>query len=120
MLWGGPVRPGAPADPEILLLVVLAPLVFGEALSSSIVDLRRVSRPVMALAIGLVIFGAFAVGFVATGIVPGMPITVALCLGAILGPTDAVAVAATAPRSPCRAGWSTSSKGRAWSTTEPR
>lgn len=91
-----PFGPDAPADPEFVLVVVLAPLVFGEALSSSIIDLRRVSRPVMALAIGLVIFGAFAVGVVAAAILPGTPLTVALCLGAILGPTDAVAVAATA------------------------
>jgi len=91
-----PIGPSAPADPEFVLVVVLAPLVFGEALSSSIIDLRRVSRPVMALAIGLVIFGAFAVGIVAAAILPDTPLTVALCLGAILGPTDAVAVAATA------------------------
>lgn len=91
-----PFGPDAPADPEAVLIVVLAPLVFGEALSSSIVDLRRVSRPVVALAVGLVVFGAFLVGVVAALIIPGIPIGVALCLGAILGPTDAVAVAATA------------------------
>jgi len=91
-----PIGPGAPTDPEFVLVAVLAPLVFGEALSSSIVDLRRVSRPVMALAIGLVVFGAFVIGFVASALVPSMPFTVALCLGAILAPTDAVAVAATA------------------------
>ncbi len=91
-----PIGPEAPADPEFVLVVVLAPLVFGEALSSSIIDLRRVSRPVMALAIGLVVVGAFVVGAVAHLMMPQMPLTVALCLGAILGPTDAVAVAATA------------------------
>jgi Na+/H+ antiporter len=90
------VGPSAPTDPEVVLVAVLAPLVFGEALSSSIVDLRRVSRPVMALAIGLVVFGAFVVGYVAFILVPGIPFAAALCLGAILAPTDAVAVAATA------------------------
>ncbi|MFN8126272.1 MAG: cation:proton antiporter [Candidatus Nanopelagicales bacterium] len=91
-----PIGPDAPADPEFVLVVVLAPLVFGEALSSSIVDLRTVSRPVMALAIGLVIVGAFVVGGVAALLLPGVPLTACLCLGAILGPTDAVAVSATA------------------------
>ena len=91
-----PFGPEAPADPELVLVIVLAPLVFGEALSSSIIDLRRVSRPVMGLAIGLVVVGAFAVGAVAQMIAPQLPLTVALCLGAILAPTDAVAVAATA------------------------
>lgn len=90
------IGPDAPADPELVLIVVLAPLVFGEALSSSIVDLRRVSRPVVALAVGLVVFGAFVVGAMATLVVPSMPLAVALCLGAILAPTDAVAVSATA------------------------
>ena len=36
-------------------MAVLAPLVFGEALGSSYLDLRKVSRPVLALAVGLVI-----------------------------------------------------------------
>lgn len=97
LLFGlAPIGPDAPADPEFLLVMILAPLVFGEALSSSIIDLRRVSRPVMALAVGLVVLGAFAVGYVAVALVPGLPLAAGLALGAILGPTDAVAVAATA------------------------
>lgn len=91
-----PFGPTGPAEPELVLVLVLAPLVFGEALTSSIVDLRRVSRPVMALAIGLVVFGAVLVGFVAQWIIPGIWTPMAFALGAILGPTDAVAVSATA------------------------
>lgn len=91
-----PFGPEGPADPEVVLVLVLAPLVFGEALTSSIVDLRRVSRPVMALAVGLVVFGAVAVGYVTQLVVPGIWTTMAFALGAILGPTDAVAVSATA------------------------
>lgn len=91
-----PFGPTGPADPELVLVLVLAPLVFGEALTSSIVDLRRVSRPVMALAVGLVVFGALLVGVVAQMIIPGIWTPMAFALGAILGPTDAVAVSATA------------------------
>ncbi len=91
-----PFGPEGVADPEFLLIAVLAPLVFGEGLTSSIVDLRRVSRPVMALAVGLVIFGAVVVGFVAQWVIPGIWTPMAFALGAILGPTDAVAVSATA------------------------
>lgn len=91
-----PFGPTGPADPELVLVTVLAPLVFGEALTSSIVDLRRVSRPVMALAVGLVVFGAVLVGFIAQWIIPGIWTPMAFALGAILGPTDAVAVSATA------------------------
>jgi len=91
-----PFGPEGVADPEFVLIVVLAPLVFGEGLTSSIVDLRRVSRPVMALAVGLVVFGAVVVGYIAQLVIPGIPVTMAFALGAILGPTDAVAVSATA------------------------
>jgi CPA1 family monovalent cation:H+ antiporter len=91
-----PFGPQGVADPETFLVLILAPLVFGEALTSSIVDLRRVKRPVMALAVGLVIVGAIAVGVVAQWVIPGIWTPMAFALGAILGPTDAVAVAATA------------------------
>jgi CPA1 family monovalent cation:H+ antiporter len=91
-----PLGPNAPTDSEIYLVAVLAPLVFGEALSTSYLDIRKVSRPVLVLAIGLVVVSAFTVGFVAAAVVPAMPLAVALCLGAILGPTDAVAVSAVA------------------------
>ena len=81
----------APPDPEIVLLAILAPLVFGESLSSSYLDLRKVSRPVLVLAIGLVIVTTLAVGGVVMW-VTAVPIALAMCLGAILAPTDLVAV----------------------------
>ncbi|MGA1146846.1 MAG: cation:proton antiporter [Candidatus Nanopelagicales bacterium] len=92
-----PVGPTAPPEPEVILIVLLAPLVFGEALGSSYLDLRRVSRPVLALAIGLVLTTTFAVGGLVT-LVVAMPLAVALALGAILAPTDAVAVSTIAKR----------------------
>lgn len=92
-----PVGPDAPPDPEIILIAVLAPLVFGEALGSSYLDLRKVSRPVLTLAIGLVIVTTVVVGFVGTWLT-AMPIAMAMALGAVLAPTDAVAVSAVARR----------------------
>ena len=93
-----PFGPQAPVNAGEIFLIILAPLVFGEALSSSYLDLRRVGRLVLALAVGLVVIVALAVGAVATWLVPGIPWAVALALGAILAPTDAVAVAAVAKR----------------------
>lgn len=93
-----PFGPQAPSNAGELFLVILAPLVFGEALSSSYRDLRQVGRSILALAVGLVIVGSLAVGFVATVIVPQIPWAIALALGAILAPTDAVSVAAVAKR----------------------
>lgn len=97
MLIGlAPFGPESVAQPEFILVVILAPLVFGEGLTSSVVDLRRVGKPVMALAVGLVVFGAVLVGIVTTWLIPQMWTPMAFALGAILGPTDAVAVSATA------------------------
>ena len=93
-----PVGPSAPSDAGSVFLLVLAPLVFGEALSSSYLDIRRVSRPVLALAIGLVVLSSVAVGAVAAFVIPGMPLAIALALGAVLSPTDAVSVASIARR----------------------
>ena len=92
-----PIGPTAPPDPGFVLVVILAPLVFGEALGSSYLDLRRVSRPVLALAIGLVIATTVVIGSVAFLLV-AMPLAMALALGAVLAPTDAVAVSTVARR----------------------
>lgn len=92
-----PIGPSAPPDPEMVLLLVLAPLVFGEALGSSFLDLRRVSRPILALAVGLVIATTLVVGGVAVALV-AMPLAMAFALGAVLAPTDAVAVSTVARR----------------------
>ena len=92
-----PFGPDAPLNPEVALVAVLAPLVFGEALGSSYLDIRRVRRPVLILAIGLVIATTAAIGFAVVA-VSAIPLSLALALGAILAPTDAVAVSAVARR----------------------
>lgn len=90
-----PVGPNAPLHPEIALLAVLAPLVFGEALGSSYLDIRRVSRPVLALAVGLVVVTTVTIGLVVSW-AASVPLALGFALGAILAPTDAVAVATIA------------------------
>lgn len=92
-----PIGPDAPPDPEVILIAVLAPLVFGEALGSSYLDLRKVSRPVLALAVGLVVVSTLTVGAVGA-LVAGIPLAMAFALGAVLAPTDAVAVSTVARR----------------------
>ena len=93
-----PIGPSAPPEPEIVLALILAPLVFGEGLGSSYLDLRRVQRPVLWLAIGLVIATTAVVGLV-IGLTSPIPWALAFALGAILAPTDAVAVGAVARKS---------------------
>lgn len=93
-----PIGPTAPAAPEAIQALVLAPLVFGEALSSSYIDIKKVRRPVLVLAIVLVAITTLVVGGVVAALLVTIPASMALALGAILAPTDAVAVANAARR----------------------
>ncbi|MFI6561786.1 Na+/H+ antiporter [Streptomyces sp. NPDC050534] len=93
--------PGVPdytLDPEIVLPLVLPPLLHKEAVESSYLDLRATVRPVALLSVGYVLFATFVVGWIAYLVVPGLPLTAALVLGAVVAPTDAVAAAAVARR----------------------
>ncbi len=92
-----PFGPDNLPEPELILVAILVPLVFGEALGSSYLDLRKVAKSVLVLAVGLVVVTTVSVGFVAVA-VAALPIAIAMALGAILAPTDAVAVSAVARR----------------------
>ncbi len=78
-------------DPEVVLVVVLPPLLYSAALDASLLGFRANARPIGLLSVGLVVFTALAVGTVAHLVVPGLPWSVALALGAIVAPPDAVA-----------------------------
>lgn len=93
--------PGVPhyeLDPEIVLPLILPPLLYTAARDSSYLDLRAQLRPVALLSVGYVLFATLAVGWAAYLIVPGMPLTAALVLGAVVAPPDAVAATAVARR----------------------
>jgi len=82
---------GQVPTPETVLVFLLAPLVFALALETSYLDLRGASRPILLLAVGLVVVTTLVVGGVVTAIDPATPFAVACILGAVLAPTDAVA-----------------------------
>ncbi len=89
--------PGVPEfrlDPELVLLLVLAPLLYSAALDSSYLDIKANRRPIGLLAVGLVLFTTAVVGVVAHLLVPGLPLASALVLGAVVAPPDAVAAVA--------------------------
>lgn len=93
--------PGVPdytLKPEIVLPLVLPPLLHSAALDSSYLDLRANLRPVALLSFGYVLFATLAVGWIAYLLVPGLPLTAALVLGAVIAPPDAVAATAIARR----------------------
>ncbi|MFE9288361.1 Na+/H+ antiporter [Streptomyces olivaceus] len=93
--------PGVPdytLDPHIVLPLLLPPLLYTAASDSSYLDLRTQVRPVALLSVGYVLFATFVVGCAAYLIVPGLPLTAALVLGAVVAPPDAVAATAVARR----------------------
>ena len=92
--------PGAPAvhvPPAVVSLVVLPPLLYAASEELSWRDLRAVWRPVVVLAVGLVLASAAAVAAVA-GAVASLSLSMAFVLGAVLASTDPVAVSALARR----------------------
>ncbi|MFF4656673.1 Na+/H+ antiporter [Streptomyces sp. NPDC001381] len=93
--------PGVPdytLDPDVVLPLLLPPLLYTSATDSSYLDLRAQLRPVALLSVGYVLFATVAVGWAAYLLVPGLPLTAALVLGAVVAPPDAVAATAVARR----------------------
>ncbi|MGH3862671.1 cation:proton antiporter, partial [Actinokineospora sp.] len=93
--------PGVPEfrlHPEVVLLLVLAPLLYSAALDSSYLDIKANMRPIGLLAVGLVLVSTVVVGVVAHAVIPGLPLASALVLGAIVAPPDAVAAVAIGRR----------------------
>ncbi|MEC4576237.1 Na+/H+ antiporter [Streptomyces virginiae] len=91
--------PGVPAytlDPHIVLPLLLPPLLYTAAVDSSYLDLRANIRPIAMLSVGYVLFATVAVGYAAYLVVPGLSLPVALVLGAVIAPPDAVAATAIA------------------------
>src|SRR3954467_8929289 len=88
--------PGLPQiklQPDVVFYFFLPPLLYPVALFTSWRDFRRNLRPILLLAIGLVLFTMFAVAWVARVLIPDLPWAAAFALGAIVSPPDAVAAA---------------------------
>lgn len=81
-------------DSELFMVALIAPLLFVEGVNVSRVHLRKYIKPVMMMALGLVITTVVSVGFFIHWIWPELPTGAAFAIAAILCPTDAVAVQA--------------------------
>jgi CPA1 family monovalent cation:H+ antiporter len=93
--------PGVPEfalDPHLMLSVIIPPLLYAAAVESGVVAIRRLLQPILQLAFGLVLVTAFAVAFVMHALLPSIPFPVALALGAIVAPPDAVSAIAIGRR----------------------
>lgn len=89
--------PGLPTvrlDPDLIFLVFLPPLLWAAAYFTSWRDFRANVRPIILLAVGLVMATAAAVASVAHAVLPGLGWAGAIILGAIVSPPDAVSATA--------------------------
>ncbi|MFF1839696.1 Na+/H+ antiporter [Streptomyces sp. NPDC058231] len=86
--------------PEVVLLLFLPPLLYWESLSTSLREIRKNVRAIVLLATGLVLATAAAVA--AVGHALGLSWPLAFVLGAVVAPTDAIAVATVARGLPRR------------------
>lgn len=89
--------PGLPTvrlDPDLIFLVFLPPLLWAAAYFTSWRDFRANVRPIILLAVGLVMATAAAMASVAHAVLPGLGWAGAIMLGAIVSPPDAVSATA--------------------------
>ncbi len=93
-----PGLPNLELDPELFLYVVLPPLIYSTALSTSPYELKANRRPILVLAVTLVLVTMGAVGAVVHALVPAMGWAAALTLGAIVAPPDPIAASEVAGR----------------------
>jgi Na+/H+ antiporter len=93
--------PGIPEfelPPDLVLVAVLPPLLYGTAFFTSLRDLRENAFAISLLAIGLVLSTMLIVAVVAHELIPGLSWGVAFVLGAVVSPTDPTAATAIAER----------------------
>jgi monovalent cation/hydrogen antiporter len=93
--------PGLPEfhlESHLVLIGILPPLLYVAALQTSIPAFRQALRPILLLAVGLVVVTALVVGFVAHWLLPAVPLSACVALGAIVAPPDAVSATAIARR----------------------
>jgi Na+/H+ antiporter len=92
--------PGLPKvrlSPDLVFLFFLPPLLYPAALFTSWRDFRANLRPIMLLAVGLVLFTTCLVAWLAHAFM-GMSLAAGFVLGAIISPPDAIAATAIAER----------------------
>jgi Na+/H+ antiporter len=92
--------PGLPPfeiGPDLIFFFFLPPLLFPAAMFIPWRDFRVNLRPILLLAVGLVIFTTVIVGWLAHYLF-GLPLAAGFVLGAIISPPDAIAASAIAQR----------------------
>jgi monovalent cation/hydrogen antiporter len=95
-----PGLPPVQVDPDVVFLLFVPPLVYMAAVRTPWRDFRANLRPILSLAVGLVLVTMVVVAAVAQSLIDGFTWPSAFVLAAIVAPSDAVAVAAVTERLP--------------------
>jgi Na+/H+ antiporter len=93
-----PGMPDIELSPDLVLVAILPPLLYGSAFFTSLRELRANIRPIGLLAVGLVLTTMIAVAVVAHAVIPGIDWATAFVLGAVVSPTDPTAATSIAQR----------------------
>jgi monovalent cation/hydrogen antiporter len=93
-----PAVPDIALDPDLIFLVVLPPLLYASAWTTSWRDFRYNIVSISLLAVGLVAFTVIGVALAAPHVFRGFDWRLGLVLGAIVAPTDAIAASSIARR----------------------
>ena len=93
-----PAVPHFEVEPSLVLTVILPPLLYAAARQVPLVDFRRNLRVIGFLAIVLVVVSAVLVGILVSLIWVTVPIALAIALGAVVAPPDAVAATSLGKR----------------------
>jgi CPA1 family monovalent cation:H+ antiporter len=91
-----PGLPRVDLAPDVFLVVFLPPLLFGAGWRISWGEFVRQLRPIVVLALGLVLFTTVGIGVIAHALDPTLPLAASIVLGAIISPTDPLAASAVA------------------------
>lgn len=87
-------------DPNLVFFVFLPPILWSAAMFTSLREFKRNLDKIGTLAVGLVLVTTAVVAVVARHLFPDLPWAVAVALGAIVSPPDAVAATAIVSRLP--------------------
>ncbi|OUE08558.1 Sodium, potassium, lithium and rubidium/H(+) antiporter [Clavibacter michiganensis] len=93
--------PGVPQieiEPDAVLYGLLPPLLFAAAIRTPLADIRARRDSIVVLSVGVVVVTLLVFGLTLWALVPAVGLAAALALGAVVAPTDAVAVSAVAGR----------------------
>ncbi|ANW20639.1 Na+/H+ antiporter [Streptomyces clavuligerus] len=93
-----PFVPAVDIPPEFILPLVLPPLLYAAVQRTSWRQFAANVRPILLLAVALVLVTTVAVASVAHAVVPGLPVAAAIALGALVAPPDPIAATAVAGR----------------------